>query len=267
MKAQKRATKAVVAPPQQNTSSSRSAPFCHNVDIEKVFLTFALRSGIWLNLHHCLYGQARRLLRQAQQEHHPDELSTKTLPQTHGDAWAQAVNYYLENLAVHDLLRSPEMRLLKWSLAELPDAQQPSLEMVPKGLAAQLIASRSVYEQTWWEQQQRMNVSYINTVQTFTARYGPPLAQRISRAFQTSWPTETLLVDIVYWARWSGAYTTLKPNHLVISSSALGNQELAALEVLFHEASHTPHPLRTWLGYGLGNGRAAMCPTSTRRAA
>jgi hypothetical protein len=213
--------------------------FRHNAGIDEALPTFTFRSGIWLNLHHCLYGQARRFMPQAQQERHPEELLAKALPKPYGDRWTQAVTYYVENLAVHDLLRHPEMRVLKWYLAELPDTQEPDPEVLPEELVTQLIAAMPVYKEAWWEHQRQVNVAYIEAAEDLAAHYGPPLAKRMAASFQARWSTEALPVDVVYWARWSGAYTTLNPDHIVISSSTPGNRGPAALEVLFHEASHT----------------------------
>ena len=38
---------------------------------------------------------------------------------------------------------------------------------------------------------------------------------------------------------WAGAYTTLEPTHITISSTVRANAGQAALEILFHEASHS----------------------------
>jgi len=45
-------------------------------------------------------------------------------------------------------------------------------------------------------------------------------------------------VDVVAYANWAGAYTTLDPTRLTISSLNAGNQGTAALEIVFHESSH-----------------------------
>lgn len=46
-------------------------------------------------------------------------------------------------------------------------------------------------------------------------------------------------VDVTEYANWAGAYTTLGPTHITVSSGNAGNQGDAALEILFHEASHS----------------------------
>ena len=48
-----------------------------------------------------------------------------------------------------------------------------------------------------------------------------------------------LRVDVVAYANFAGSYTTLRPARVTVSSVDGGNQEIAALEVLFHAASAT----------------------------
>ena len=45
-------------------------------------------------------------------------------------------------------------------------------------------------------------------------------------------------MDVTAYANWAGAYTTLDPLRVVIASTDPRNQGSAALEILFHEASH-----------------------------
>jgi hypothetical protein len=60
----------------------------------------------------------------------------------------------------------------------------------------------------------------------------------VTTAYEAAWPETPLRVDVVAYAYWSGAYTTMHPNRIVISSVDPLNQKNAALEALFHEASH-----------------------------
>jgi hypothetical protein len=43
---------------------------------------------------------------------------------------------------------------------------------------------------------------------------------------------------VTEYASWAAGYTTLVPTHITISSTSPRNQGAAALEILFHEASH-----------------------------
>jgi hypothetical protein len=56
--------------------------------------------------------------------------------------------------------------------------------------------------------------------------------------YQTRWPAERIRVDVTAVANYAGAYTTLEPLRVTIASSDTRNQGAAAMEVLFHEASH-----------------------------
>jgi hypothetical protein len=66
--------------------------------------------------------------------------------------------------------------------------------------------------------------------------YGQKLSEEIAAAYNTAWPAELLRVDIVAYAGWSGAYTSLYPTRVTIASEDEANQKLSALEVIFHES-------------------------------
>jgi hypothetical protein len=67
---------------------------------------------------------------------------------------------------------------------------------------------------------------------------GVGLSQRLADIYQTNWPKAKIRVDVSAYAGWAGAYTTLDPLRVTISSLDTRNQGPEALEVLFHEASH-----------------------------
>lgn len=52
------------------------------------------------------------------------------------------------------------------------------------------------------------------------------------------WSADPIRVDITSYASWAGAYTTTAPTRITIPSNDEGNQGTAALETIFHEASH-----------------------------
>jgi hypothetical protein len=66
-----------------------------------------------------------------------------------------------------------------------------------------------------------------------------PLAPELAAAYRAPWPSRPILVDVVSYANWAGGYTAIgDPMHTVITSADAGYQGFAALEMLFHEASH-----------------------------
>jgi hypothetical protein len=64
------------------------------------------------------------------------------------------------------------------------------------------------------------------------------LSERLADIYQTRWPHKKIRVDVVAYANWAGAYTTVDPLRVTISSLDQRNQGAQALEVLFHEGSH-----------------------------
>jgi hypothetical protein len=69
-------------------------------------------------------------------------------------------------------------------------------------------------------------------------RNGLDLSHRLAEIYQTPWPRERIRVDVAAYASSTGAYTTLDPLRVTVSSTDVRNQGAEALEVLFHEASH-----------------------------
>jgi hypothetical protein len=77
--------------------------------------------------------------------------------------------------------------------------------------------------------------------QPLVATIAPQMRTQMAKAFETEWPATPVRVDVVEYANWAGAYTNIDLDdqiHTVMSSDAAGNQSFAALETLFHEASH-----------------------------
>src|SRR6185369_607114 len=68
-------------------------------------------------------------------------------------------------------------------------------------------------------------------------QFGSRIAGPIE-AFYEGWPDE-FTVDVTVEAGWAGAYTTDNPVRITHSSTDSKLQDYAALESLFHEASHS----------------------------
>jgi hypothetical protein len=88
-----------------------------------------------------------------------------------------------------------------------------------------------------WQKVNDANRRWI--VQTpLIGRYGAQLATELEQCYQTAWPFDSVRVDVVNYANWAGAFTTLYPTRITISSIDAANQNTAALKILFHEAPH-----------------------------
>jgi hypothetical protein len=204
---------------------------------------FELHSGFWMNLHHTLYQQARQ--RRDKQGGTPKAVPASRLSDSEQRTWDAAVTYYVANYSGKDLLFSTEMILLKNQLGDFEDCDELSGASkktcdagLPPKITQVLDSAAPVYRAHWWLEQDRANRKWIAAVAPLVRNRGLELAHRLAEIYQTAWPTEKIRVDVSLYANWAGAYTTLDPLRVTISSTDPRNQGNAALEVLFHEASH-----------------------------
>jgi hypothetical protein len=101
-----------------------------------------------------------------------------------------------------------------------------------------LEAAAPVYRAHLWTDQDRANRRWIARVAPIVEEQGVGISERLADIYQTKWPRAKIRVDVTAYANWAGAYTTLEPLRVTISSTDPRNQGDQALEVLFHEASH-----------------------------
>ena len=216
---------------------------------------FEFHSGFWINLHHFLYQQARQRkgtgTRSGQGEASgrapgAAQVSTEGLTPAERQRWTAALDYYAGDLADRDLLFNGDMVLIKNRLAGLEACAELSGEKsrecasgLRPGLIAALEGAAPVYRARWWQEHDQANRSWVASAGPLVRRFGAGLAQQLAATYRADWPAGRLRVDVVIYGGPFGAYTTLDPVHLTISSSDPRNQGSAALEVLFHEASHT----------------------------
>jgi len=217
-------------PPQERPDTTQSEG-----RVQPGLPVFEFHSGFWLNLHHSLYQQARAM-RDSGAAKPPADGPTLTVEEQH--AWQEAVTYYANSLAGQDLLFNGDMVNIKNRLAEMegePDLQKSGLR--PE-LVTALEQAAPVYRAHWWQGHDRENRAWVAGVAPLVEQLGAGLSRKLAEVYQSQWPQGRIRVDVSHDANWAGAYTTLDPLHITISSSAPGNQGLAALEILFHEASH-----------------------------
>jgi hypothetical protein len=205
---------------------------------------FEFHSGFWMNLHHFLYQQAR-LRGQADKSlphprggspDHPADLAA--LSAAERTAWAGALDHYAGSLAKQDLLFGQGMIEIKDRLAAAEG--KPSLEGagLDPALRTALERAAPVYRARWWPEHDRANREWVRGARPLLRRYAPKLSERVAASFRAPWPRAPIRVDVTTYANWSGAYTTVEPLHVTVTSVGAGNQGDAALEMLFHEPSH-----------------------------
>lgn len=217
---------------------------------------FEFHSGFWLNLHHTLYHEARKQRDAAAPQPNPPAKSGKPALRNSPDpesaftpserlAWNDAVAYYAANFADKDLLFANELVDLKNLLGEFEDCADLSgmrQKFCNAGLDPQLTrileAAAPVYRAHFWPDHDRANRRWILRVSPLVREQGLGISQRLADIYETPWPRRRIRVDVSAYANWAGAYTTVDPLRVTISSLDPRNQGNAALEILFHEASH-----------------------------
>jgi hypothetical protein len=220
---------------------------------------FEFHSGFWVNLHHTLYQEAKFGTSQdpstAADNDRTSAKNRPTLKTSPGaksaltpaeqHAWNEALSYYAANYIDKDLLFTTELILIKNQLGDFDGCDELSgrkKETCNAGLPANLThvleEAAPVYRAHQWPSHDLANRRWVMRVAPLVREQGLGLSQRLADIYQTKWPKEKIRVDVCAYANRTGAYTTLDPLRVTISSTDPRNQGAEALEVLFHEASH-----------------------------
>lgn len=216
---------------------------------------FEFHSGFWVNLHHTLYYEARQKKQsvtsakgvpaQGKPALKTDVDPKLALNEGERRAWNEAVAYYAANFANKDLLFSNDLIDLNNQLSDFEDcpdlsgARQKFCNAgLPPDLTHTLESAAAVYRAHFWPAHDRANRRWIFRVAPLVREQGLGIAERLADIYQTPWPRRRIRVDVSAYANWAGAYTTVDPLHVTISSTDPGNQGSTALEILFHEGSH-----------------------------
>jgi hypothetical protein len=218
---------------------------------EIVLPILAFHSGFWVNLHHFLYEQARKVDQAPLEADGQPTRAAATLALSPEEErrWKRAVGYYAAKLAGQDLEFNGDMVLLNNRLAELEGCREidgssssQCASGLREGLVMALEEAAPIYRAHWWPEQDRANRAWIAAVGQLIRRYGAGVSKALAGAYQAPWPAKPMQVDVVSYAgRW-GAYASPNPLHIVIAGTDPRNQGLAALAVVFDEASQAFAP-------------------------
>lgn len=203
---------------------------------------FEFHSGFWINLHLFLLEEA--LTRKAgrdtgrEAEFTNDSSISATLSGNEQTNWDAAVAYYQQNLTGLNLVANDRMRIIKNTLEDFEDQTSVRLSHLDPRLVRVLDNAAPVYRAHWWTAHDRANRAWIAAVIPLVDSDAESLTEKIATAYETTWPDTPVRVDVVGYANDSGAFTSLLPTRIVISSLDPANQKLTAEESLFHEGSH-----------------------------
>lgn len=204
---------------------------------------FTFQSSFWVNLHQFLYAQAqaragfsRRATILAALS---DTLGYGASSERDHAAWERALAYYTSAVAPRDFVFDSASIVINNKLADLSDNADLTKTGLDPALVAALTGAAPLYRARWWRSHDAVNRRWIASLRSLLTFHGDTVERRVTRAFQSRWSSDPIHVDVSAYAGWAGAYTTERPSHIFISSLAVGNQESAALESIFHEALHT----------------------------
>jgi hypothetical protein len=245
-----------LAAPASPEQAQPGTPAPAHVSVSQIFSgplpVFEFHSGFWTNLHHFLYQQAR-LEKAADRALQTPGGSSSVEPPAGIDglssseraAWSSAIAFYARNVADKDLLFNGDLVNYKNQLAELETCadltgrSRPQCDAgIPAEFARALEAAASVYRARWWPEHDRVNRSWIAAMSPLVQQMGVDMARDLAVVYQANWPPKKIRVDVTSYAGWAGAYTTLDPVDVTVSSTDPRNQGLSGFEILFHEASH-----------------------------
>lgn len=201
---------------------------------------FEFRSGFWMNLHHFLFLQAVLAAPDSRKGHAEfsarDSAGAHKMSAEQTLAWNKAVAYYAR-FGKLDPLADQELILVNYELSDAGNS--PTLEgrKLPPELKSALETAAPVYRALWWEEQDRLNRRWIAAAAKLVGQYSA-IGPKIASLYKTDWPGEKTPVEVTLYANWAGAYTVIGSTLITISSVDPGDQGNAALETLFHEASH-----------------------------
>jgi hypothetical protein len=152
-------------------------------------------------------------------------------------SWERAVAYYRKNVSPKDAVFDPDLIAMTNALAAAEDASSLAGVKIPADMRTVLEDVAPVYRKVWWERHSRSNRARIEELQALLGRYGQPISDLLTKAYQQSWPPEGLTVQMCAYANWAGAYST-SGRLIVMASTDDGMVGSEGLETVFHEAMH-----------------------------
>ena len=201
---------------------------------------FAMYSDFDTNLNDALIavGVARRFRRPELFRSGDDAACFDKLPLSARAAWEGAADYYAKVISPAEW-SDRQQHLLRVQLAgfddEWRDAEARQFVEIARSFRA---AATPAYEACRWAAQDEKNRRWIEDLKTRLASDEKKIEARVEQLYQKRWKGGPIPVDVVETVNWAGANSILRGpagGHLLVSTEYQGP---AALEVVFHEASH-----------------------------
>jgi hypothetical protein len=151
--------------------------------------------------------------------------------------WTNAVAQYKKTFTERNYYTDKSLMrtTLELGLAGHQTALPPNVD---KDLAGALRTTFDPYVRGQWPADDARNKAWIAAVEPLVAKWAAEIAPEIAKRLDITWPAEPIRVEVTQYAGFGGAYTISPPILTTMSSEDAGYAPPAALEMLFHEASH-----------------------------
>jgi hypothetical protein len=174
-------------------------------------------------------------------------------------AWTRAVDDYIAASSTN-LQRFYE-RMELAGLIRVDAVKDPADQQFLRQWRALLDSATPAYRQCRWPAQDALNRQWIGHVQELLAVYEGDLGNRLPEQFAAPWEGLPFRVDVVNVGSPLGANSASRGDpptlHILASSTNRLNQGPAALETVFHEATHFLSLPSSPLAAALGKAAAA----------
>lgn len=202
---------------------------------------FAFYSDLATNVHDALItaATARRAARPEPFMAGLEKACFDGLSAGDGDGWRRAVDYYTAGRSTR--VQRVLQRLELAGLVQRDGVSDSSDRQFLAEAAVVRNAATPAYRQCRWSAQDAVNRRWIEGVRALLAAHETTLGQELPALFKVPWAGLPFRVDVVETVVPAGAdsaspdFPTL---HILVSSTNSANQDRAALEIVFHEASH-----------------------------
>jgi len=200
---------------------------------------FAFHSDFATNLNDALIAAGTARNREAAELFHEggaEEACFAELAPSARAGWNLAVDWYAEIVSSTSWLGRQQF-VIRMHLAGLeeapPEARTERFLEIAEGVRR---AAAPAYRACRWPAQDAENRRWIGHVSERVAAHGAAIAPRLAEVYGRPWPDLPIRVDLVPAALPVGANTFSSPPHIQIASTT---SDQDALEIVFHEASHT----------------------------
>ncbi|MFZ6732085.1 hypothetical protein ACO0LG_09210 [Undibacterium sp. Ji42W] len=211
-------------------SSAHSAANIPKASLPVQRASFDYHSAFLMNLHHFLLDVSvgKKSLQDLPWDNKPSEAEFALLK--------EAIDFYQADYAKRDLLFDATMQTIKRGLSVDDQRRDASGLAIPAPLIAVLNRLAPVYARCIWASQNKSNLDWISQTRQLDATYGKEIQVRIEKYLAHAFPVAPIRSDIVVLTGTrQGAYTD---EQIIMPSGRPDYQGLAALEMLYHEASH-----------------------------